>query len=35
MLEGATLISQWQRIGVMAAWAIVTFTLALRWFKWR
>jgi hypothetical protein len=35
MLEGATLVSQWQRIGVMGAWAIVTFTLALRWFKWR
>ncbi len=35
MLEGATFVSQWQRIGMMAAWAVVTFALALRWFKWR
>jgi ABC-2 type transport system permease protein len=23
------------RVGVLAAYAVVTFTLALRWFKWR
>jgi ABC-type multidrug transport system permease subunit len=35
MLEGASLSSQLPRIGVMAAWASVSFVLALRWFKWR
>ncbi len=35
MLEGATFVSQWQRVGLMAAWSIVCFALALRWFRWR
>ena len=35
MLEGATLASQWQRVALMLGWAIVCFTLALRWFRWR
>ena len=35
MLEGATLESQLPRIAIMAAWAVVCFALALRWFRWR
>jgi ABC-2 type transport system permease protein len=35
MLEGATLSSQLPRIAVMAVWAVVTFALALRLFRWR
>jgi ABC-2 type transport system permease protein len=34
MQEGATLWSQLPQIGWLAAWAVVTFTLALRWFRW-
>ena len=34
ILEGATLPSQWWRILALAAWAIVPFALALRWFRW-
>jgi ABC-type polysaccharide/polyol phosphate export permease len=33
-LEGATLASQWPEVAIMAGWAIVTFVLALRWFRW-
>lgn len=35
MLEGATLASQLPRIAIMAAWAIASFVLALRWFRWQ
>jgi len=35
MLEGAPLSEQLPRIGTMAAWAAVSFALALRWFRWR
>jgi ABC-2 type transport system permease protein len=35
MLEGATLASQLPRVGIMVAWGVVCFTLALRWFRWR
>jgi ABC-type multidrug transport system permease subunit len=35
MLEGATLASQFSRIAIMAAWALISFALALRWFRWR
>jgi ABC-type multidrug transport system permease subunit len=35
MLEGTTLASQSSRVAIMATWAIVTFALALRWFRWR
>lgn len=35
MLEGKTLWEVSWRIGILAAYAAVTFTLALRWFKWR
>lgn len=34
MQEGATLASQLPQIGILAAWAVVTFVLALRWFRW-
>jgi ABC-type multidrug transport system permease subunit len=35
MLEGATLASQLPRVAIMAAWGIISFALALRWFRWR
>lgn len=34
MQEGATLTSQMSEVGLLASWAIVTFFLALRWFRW-
>ena len=34
MQEGASLASQLPQIGILAAWAVVTFVLALRWFRW-
>jgi len=34
MQEGASLASQLPEIGMLSAWAIVTFFLALRWFRW-
>jgi ABC-type multidrug transport system permease subunit len=34
ILEGASLASQSGRIMVMAFWAVLTFALALRWFRW-
>jgi ABC-2 type transport system permease protein len=34
MQEGATLASQLPQIGLLAAWSVVTFFLALRWFRW-
>ncbi len=33
-LEGATLASQWPEIAILAAWGVVTFILALKWFRW-
>jgi hypothetical protein len=33
-LEGATLASQWPEVCILAAWAVVSFALALRWFRW-
>jgi ABC-type multidrug transport system permease subunit len=35
MLEGKSLASVGWRVGIMAAWGIVTFILALRWFRWQ
>ena len=35
MLEGKSLAQVGWRIGIMAAWGIVTFILALRWFRWQ
>jgi ABC-type multidrug transport system permease subunit len=34
MLEAAGLTSLWVEIAGLAAWAAVTFVLALRWFRW-
>ncbi len=35
MLEGHSLTDIAWRLGILAAWAVVTFVLALKWFKWR
>jgi ABC-type multidrug transport system permease subunit len=35
MLEGGTLMDVAWKLAILAAWALVTFTLALRWFRWR
>jgi ABC-type multidrug transport system permease subunit len=35
MLEGKSLTQVAWRIGIMAAWGIITFVLALRWFRWQ
>ncbi len=34
MLEGAGLFQLWTQIGILVAWCVVTFVLALRWFRW-
>jgi hypothetical protein len=34
MQDGAPLGSQLAEIGMLAAWTVVTFVLALRWFRW-
>jgi ABC-type multidrug transport system permease subunit len=34
MLEGEPLTAQLPRLGLLAGWAVVTFALALRWFRW-
>jgi ABC-type polysaccharide/polyol phosphate export permease len=34
VLEGASLVSQGWRILALAAWGIIPFGLALRWFRW-
>lgn len=34
MLEGASLASLLSQVGILAAWGLVTFVLALRWFRW-
>ncbi len=34
MQEGAPIGSQLSEIGMLAAWSVVTFALALRWFRW-
>jgi ABC-type multidrug transport system permease subunit len=35
MLEGASLLTVAWRLGILAVFAIVTFTLALKWFRWQ
>lgn len=35
MLEGGSLTDVAWRLGILAAWALVTFFLALRWFRWQ
>ncbi len=34
MLEGATLASLWQELLIMSLWGVVTFGLAMLWFRW-
>jgi ABC-type multidrug transport system permease subunit len=34
MLEGATLLTVWADVAIVAAWIVTTFALALRWFRW-
>jgi ABC-type multidrug transport system permease subunit len=34
ILEGASLGSQLPRIAILAGWGVVSFLLALRWFRW-
>jgi len=34
MLEGSSLAAIGRQLAILAAWGIVTFTLALRWFRW-
>jgi ABC-2 type transport system permease protein len=35
MLEGAGLSQVGWRIGILALWGLITFALALRWFRWQ
>jgi len=35
MNDGATLASQWTEIAILALWSVVTFVLALKFFKWQ
>jgi ABC-2 type transport system permease protein len=35
MLEGAGLTDSAGRLGILVAWGALTFTLALRWFRWK
>ena len=34
ILEGTPLIHQWARLLVMGLWGVISFLLALRWFRW-
>ena len=34
MLEGSSLVNHLPQIGILSAWGIITFALALRWFRW-
>ena len=34
MTDGATLVSQWPRLLVLTVWGVLSFVLALRWFRW-
>ncbi|MNC98521.1 hypothetical protein D3C83_165070 [compost metagenome] len=34
MLDGAGLFGVLPEIGIIAAWGVVSFALALRWFRW-
>jgi ABC-type multidrug transport system permease subunit len=34
MLEGESLASQLPRISILIGWSVITFVLALRWFRW-
>jgi ABC-type multidrug transport system permease subunit len=34
MLEGSSLVNHLPQVAIVAAWGLVTFALALRWFRW-
>jgi ABC-type multidrug transport system permease subunit len=34
MLEGQTLVEQLPRLAILAGWGVITFALALKWFRW-
>ncbi len=34
ILEGTPLLHQWPRLLVMGLWGVISFLLALRWFRW-
>ncbi len=34
MLDGVSLASQWAEMALLAGWGLVTFVLALKWFRW-
>jgi ABC-type multidrug transport system permease subunit len=34
MLEGTSLLALWPEISILTAWGVLTFVLALRWFRW-
>ena len=34
ILEGAPLTAQGGRILIMAVWGVISFALALKWFRW-
>ncbi|HKB38991.1 MAG TPA: ABC transporter permease, partial [Gemmataceae bacterium] len=34
MLDGLPLTSQWVELALLAGWGLITFVLALRWFRW-
>jgi ABC transporter DrrB family efflux protein len=35
MLEGVSVVGVGWRLAILAAWAVVSFALALRWFRWQ
>jgi ABC-type multidrug transport system permease subunit len=35
MLEGASVVQVAGHLGILALWAVITFALALRWFRWQ
>jgi ABC-type polysaccharide/polyol phosphate export permease len=34
MLEGTSLVGLWPQLAALTAWAVVTFAVALLWFRW-
>lgn len=34
MLDGEPLLAQVPRLGILTAWGVISFSLALRWFRW-
>jgi ABC-type polysaccharide/polyol phosphate export permease len=33
-LEGSPLATLWPQVAILAGWAVGSFVLALRWFRW-